>query len=171
MKESIEKLESFKALVNMNFTKINFERGLGIIEPKFIISFGNETLNLEIETNFRIRNSEEILLSFNDLYIDSKRKEMSIKKFRSQTTIEKSYLFQRINYINKILKNSKIYKIIVKEYGDIYLYFKNNIVMEILNDTHLEGAILFRLIHYICEKPIVYKCLIQNNNLLLLEDA
>ena len=39
----------------------------------------NEKINIEIETNFKIRNQNEVLLSFNDLYLDINRKKMSVK--------------------------------------------------------------------------------------------
>lgn len=60
----------------MKITKINFVRGLGIVEDRFELSFigDNEKINIEIETNFRIRNQNEVLLSFNDLYLDINRK-------------------------------------------------------------------------------------------------
>lgn len=60
----------------MKITKINFVRGLGIVEDRFELSFvgDNEKISIEIETNFRIRNQNEVLLSFNDLYLDINRK-------------------------------------------------------------------------------------------------
>lgn len=60
----------------MKITKINFVRGLGIVEDRFELPFigDNEKINIEIETNFRIRNQNEVLLSFNDLYLNINRK-------------------------------------------------------------------------------------------------
>ena len=67
----------------MKINKINFVRGLGIVEDRFELFFigNNEEIIIEIETNFSIRNKEEVLLSFNDLYLDNNRKEMSVKKY------------------------------------------------------------------------------------------
>lgn len=63
---------------------------MGIIDDRFELLFeeDNEKICIEMETNFRIRNKNEVLLSFNDLYLDKNRKEMSVKKYRSQTNIE-----------------------------------------------------------------------------------
>ena len=94
MKEFNKNLDFKEILKKMKITKVNFVRGLGIVEDRFELSFvgDNEEIKIEIETNFRIRNHSEILLSFNDLYLDYNRKEMSVKKYRSQINIEKSYL-------------------------------------------------------------------------------
>ena len=82
MKEFNENLDFKELLKNMKITKIDFVRGLGIVDDRFELLFvgDNEEIKIEIETNFRIRNHNEILLSFNDLYLDCNRKEMSVKK-------------------------------------------------------------------------------------------
>lgn len=69
MKDFKENLDFKNLLKNMKITKINFVRGLGIVEDRFVLSFvgDDEEIIIEIETNFRIRNHDEILLSFNDL--------------------------------------------------------------------------------------------------------
>ena len=109
MKDFKENLDFKDLLKNMKIYKIDFVRGLGIVEDRFELSFigNNEKIIIEIETNFRIRNKEEVLLSFNDLYLDNNRKEMSVKKYRSQANIEKSYLQRQLEFINSILVNAK----------------------------------------------------------------
>lgn len=156
-------------LKNMKLSKISFVRGFGIIEHYFVLSFvsNNEELDIEIETNFRIRNAEEVLLNFNDLYLDFERKEMSVRKYRSQLNIEKSYLYKQLEYIGKTLDGSKVRNIIVKRYGDIYIFFKRGIVIEIFNDTHLENAALYRIIYKKGTIKEVYECQIENNVLSL----
>lgn len=69
MKDFKENLDFKNLLKNMKITKINFVRGLGIVEDRFVLSFvgDDEEISIEIETNFRIRNHDEFLLSFNDL--------------------------------------------------------------------------------------------------------
>lgn len=90
MRDFNDKLDLKYLLSKMKITKINFVRGLGIINDRFELLFegDNEKICIEIETNFRIRNKNEVLSSFNDLYLDKNRKEMSVKKYRSQTNIE-----------------------------------------------------------------------------------
>ena len=109
MKDFKENLDFKVLLKSMRIHQIDFVRGLGIVEDRFDLSFGkdNEKIIIEIETNFRVRNKEEVLLSFNDLYLDNNRKEMSVKKYRSQANIEKSYLNMQLEFINSILINAK----------------------------------------------------------------
>lgn len=168
MRDFNDKLDLKNLLSKMKITKINFVRGLGIIDDRFELLFEGdiEKICIEIETNFRIRNQNEVLLSFNDLYLDINRKEMSVKKYRSQTNIEKSYLHKQLEYINVILKNTKVKRITFKSYGDLYLTFsKKGIVLEILNDTHLENACLFRVFYKADIVNYSYECCIQNNKL------
>ena len=168
MKDFKENL-NFKDLLNsMKINKINFVRGLGIVEDRFELLFlgNNEKIIIEIETNFRIRNKEEVLLSFNDLYLDNNRKEMSIKKYRSQANIEKSYLHKQLEFINSILINAKLKNVNLKSYGDLYIsFYRKGIVLEILNDTHLENACLYRLIYKSDKIKYAYECCVQNSKL------
>lgn len=167
MEQVIENMCCMKSIKDMKLSKVDFIRGLGIVESRFVISFASETdkIDIEIETNFRIRNDKVVLLSYNDLYLDLKRNEMSIRKFRSQLNIEKSYLYSQIEVINKKLTGAKIIKMDFKKYGDIYISFDKEIVMEILNDTHLENATLYRIISTSNNLKDTYECQIENNTL------
>ena len=88
---------------------------------------------------------------------------MSVKRFRSQTNIEKSYLCSQLELINKELKGLKPRKVVLKEYGDIYIVFGKRVVVEIFNDTHLEDAVLYRIVHTNGSFSESYECLIKNN--------
>ena len=155
-------------LKNMKINKINFVRGLGIVEDRFELFFigNNEEIIIEIETNFRVRNKVEVLLSFNDLYLDNNRKEMSVKKYRSQANIEKSYLHKQLEFINSIIINAKPKSVTLKSYGDLYItFYRKGIVLEILNDTHLEDACLYRVIYKSEKVNYAYEYCVQNNKL------
>lgn len=168
MKDFKENLDFKDLLKNMKIYKIDFVRGLGIVEDRFELSFigNNEKIIIEIETNFRIRNKEEVFLSFNDLYLDNNRKEMSVKKYRSQANIEKSYLHRQLEFINSILVNAKPKSVNIKSYGDLYIsFYRKGIVLEILNDTHLEDACLYRIIYKSDKINYVYEYCVQNNKL------
>ncbi len=162
-------MKDFKDLLKkMKISKINFVRGLGIVEDRFELSFegDNEEIIIEIETNFRIRNQKEVLLSFNDLYLDNNRKGMSVKKYRSQANIEKSYLHKQLEFINSILVNAKPKSVTFKSYGDLYItFYRKGIVLEILNDTHLEDACLYRIVCKNDKINYAYECRVQNNKL------
>ena len=105
--EIIKKI--FAGMKGANVTNISFVRGYGIIEDYFCLIFENSTIKykFEIETNFRIRDKNRILLAFNDLYIDSRGKEISVRKYRSQKNIEKTLLFHFAN--NKVFYFEKKY--------------------------------------------------------------
>lgn len=70
MKELTKNLDFKELLKKMKIKKVNFIRGLGIIENRFELLFegDNEEVCIEIETNFRIRNQNEVLISYNDLF-------------------------------------------------------------------------------------------------------
>ena len=168
MKDFKENLDFKDLLKRMKINKIDFVRGLGIVEDRFELYFGkdNEKIIIEIETNFRVRNKEEVLLSFNDLYLDNNRKEMSVKKYRSQANIEKSYLNMQLEFINSILINAMPKSVAFKSYGDLYIsFYRKGIVLEILNDTHLEDACLYRIICKSDKISYAYECCVQNNRL------
>ena len=168
MKDFNENLDFKELLKKMKITKINFVRGLGIVDDRFELSFlgDNEKIIIEIETNFRIRNQKEVLLNFNDLYLDTSRRKMSVKKYRSQANIEKSYLHKQLEFINSILVNAKPKSVTFKSYGDLYItFYRKGIVLEILNDTHLEDACLYRIICKSDKINYAYECCVQNNKL------
>lgn len=168
MKDFKEKLDFKDLLKKMKISKINFVRGLRIVEDRFELSFlgDNEKIIIEIETNFRIRNQKEVLLNFNDLYLDTSRKKMSVKKYRSQANIEKSYLHKQLEFINSILVNAKPKSVNLKSYGDLYIsFYRKGIVLEILNDTHLEDACLYRIVCKSDKINYAYECCVQNNKL------
>ena len=146
-------------LHDLKFINIDFKRGLGIIEDRFILDFvsNNNLISIEVETNIRIRDDKSIYLSFNDLYIDKNRKELSVRRYRSQKAIEKTYLSIALEYINQTYKNDIVNNIIIKEYGDLYIYLSNNVVIEIFNDTHLDNAVLYRIFQKIYDKINQYE--------------
>ncbi len=136
-------------LKGMNLKRIEFIRGLGIIESKLVLHIASteNELDFEVESNFRIRTSSDHILSYNDLYIDSKRESISVRRFRSQKNIEKTYLHNQIIFVNSLLlSNNKITDVIIKEYGDVYFVLGNDVVIEVFADTHLENADLYRIV-------------------------
>ena len=151
-------------LEKMRFDDMKFVRGLGIIPDRFVLTFSdkNNKINLEIETNLRVRSNNTHFLSFNDLYLNKSRKQMSIKKYRKQNHIESTYLHESLDQTNKLLHNEMVKCVKTKEYGDVIIQFINDMVIEIFNDTHFENAVLYRLI--INNKMSnVIECCIENN--------
>jgi len=138
-KNKIEKL-----LINSIINNIFFERGYGLLPAKFIIALnGDMPFSICVETNFRIRDEKNNLLSFDDMFLDFKQKELSIRKYRSQKNIEKSYLGRALLSINDLLKDETIKEVEIKEYGDMIIKTSNHLTLEIINDTHLNGGSIF----------------------------
>ena len=164
METNKEFLQQLKSIEKMKLIDINFIRGLGIIEPRFELRFANQSdsIILEVETNIRIRSRSSHLLSFNDLYLNQKRKTISVKMFRQQSNIEKTYLFEALSCTNTLLKNKTVNKVVVKEYGDIFIRFSNGTTIEIFNDTHMQEATLYRIITNGNYKEII-ECYLDNN--------
>ena len=164
MKTKDRFLQQLKSIEKMKLVNINFVRGLGLVEPRFELSFANQTdsIVLEVETNIRIRTRTSHLLSFNDLYLNQKRKTISVKMFRQQKNIEKTYLFEALNCTNAFLKNKTVNKVVVKEYGDIFIKFSSGTTIEVFNDTHMQDATLYRIITNGNFKEVL-KCYLDNN--------
>ena len=103
-------INSVNELRGATFSAMRFVRGYGIINDRFDLSFKckDGKVILEIETNIRIRDDESVLLAFNDLYLDKSRHEISIRRYRSQTGIEKTYLSKHAyGYVPFLLYDSR----------------------------------------------------------------
>jgi beta-galactosidase/beta-glucuronidase len=161
--------EFFDDLKGVPITAVSFIRGYGIIEHYFKLIFENESTKyeFEIETNFRIRNNEKILLVFNDLYIDQMGKELSVRRYRSQQNIEKTLLFKELNFVNEMVKGSLVSDINVFSYGDIIISLDSDVWIEITNDTHLEDATLYRIVKTINDSSEKCEVLVKKNELVL----
>lgn len=67
-----------------------------------------------------------------------------------------------------MLVNAKPKRVSFKSYGDLYIsFYKEGIVLEILNDTHLENACLYRLICKSDKVNCAYECCVENNELVV----
>jgi hypothetical protein len=134
-------------LKGLPITSISFVRGYGIIDHYFALVFEKELTKyeFEIETNFRVRNKEKILLVFNDLYLDQKGKELSVRRYRSQQNIEKTLLSKELTFVNEIVQGSAVSNINVFRYGDIIISLDSDIWLEITNDLHKDNSTLYRI--------------------------
>ena len=142
-------IQNFLKKSTMKFKNVEFVRGLGLIDDKFMLSFVSKVseIRIEIATNIRIRDDKNVFLVFNDLYLDKNRYQISVRKFRSQLQIEKTYLSVALEVVNQKLLNQNIHEIEVTEFGDIYIEFNDSMIIEILVDTHLEDSMLYTIIN------------------------
>lgn len=165
----INNISFISKIFEMKFINISFERGLGIIAPRFILNFKSEkeAMDIEVESNFRIRTKDSIILCFNDLYIDLKGNELSVRRFRSQKNIEKTYLSTKLKYINNNISPSMVTKLQYNLYGDLSIKLRNGLILEGFNDTHLNDAVLYRFIHKHENTKDIYEIKVLNGDLIL----
>lgn len=134
-------------LVDKTIKNIQVIRGLGIIPTRLEIDVCDEKeyLIIEVESNFRILDRTTCLVCFDDLYLDSKRKELTPQKFRKQNGVENTLIFFNINQNYRRIVNKKIKKIKTSSFGDVDLYLSNRVKIQIINDTHLNDSCILRI--------------------------
>lgn len=146
----IKELKILNTLQGMTLYQLDFERGLRLIADRFIIYLvdGEKEVIIEGKANFRVRDDEKMYLAFNDLYTEkSRKKEISVRSFRSQKHVEKTYLSVALETVNEKVKGRKVIKVQAKPYGDLYVHFDNGIVFEIIHDCHIEETEIFTIIN------------------------
>ena len=161
----------FDDLISLKLSEISFVRGYGIVEDYFILIFENALVRykIEIETNFRIVDNSQVLLVFNDLYLDADRREISVRRYRNQQNIEKTLLFQNLNLVNERLKKSRVVEIKVFKYGDIVIFLDFGVNIEISNDTHKENATLYRIYKMKENNTVKKEVVIRGDELFIIE--
>lgn len=124
---------------------ITLIRGLGII-PAFIrivVSFNDVKYYLETEINFRVIYGKQMILCFDDMFLNKKYNEMSVKMYRSQVDIEKSLLQINLESTRKKIIGKLIKKLKITPYGDLTFYLSSKCRLQIINDTHLNDSCIF----------------------------
>ena len=110
-----------------------------------------------METNIRVRTNSKILFNFNDLWLDKNGNEMTNDSFDKMINIEGSFLSSKLEEVNNGCKNNLIKNVSLKKYGDLIIYLENGVVIEIINDTHLENAIIFTIEDFSSAKEITFE--------------
>ena len=144
-----------KLLIGDNFVSLTCKRiNGGYTSHAFILNF--ERSNIFIETNIRIRTSTKVLLNFNDLWINEFREEIPDHSFNKMTNIEGSFLFHELNIVNLRCKGISVKNVMLKPYGDLIIKLNNSVIIEIINDTHLEDAVIFNITDLISSKELSF---------------
>ncbi len=145
--EQILRIESL--LVGKRIEKILFDRGLGLVPAWFTIVLSDEKhqmFYLEIEANFRILGPSEIILSFEDLFLDHFMNEISRRKYQSQKSIEKTYLEIALKRANELFSKKRISRAKLYQFGDLELICRKVGRFHIINDTHENEASVIRFL-------------------------
>lgn len=124
------------------FKRIEFERGLGIIDDAFFIEIESQNISLiiRITTNLRIVNKNEILLKYHDLFLTKDGNPISKRVYQSQKAIEKTLLGKEIDIVNKILSKEIITKIVFSELGDLEIILNNDIKVQAFDDLDIDSG-------------------------------
>ena len=125
---TFQELNSIFKSEKVFFKRIDFERGLGIIDDYFIITFGNDkkTFAINIITNLRFINKDGVYLRYYDLFLKENCKKISKKEYLSQTRIGKTLLNREIIYLNKKLFNRLIKRVCFDKNGDLVISFNGS---------------------------------------------
>jgi len=111
----------------LRFDRLEFDRGLGIIEDAFFLTLKTDDNELEIvigiNTNLRCLRRGSVILRYMDLFLRHDGKKMTKREYRSQIDIEKSLLHDELNSINSILEGKYATKICFSSDGDFRISF------------------------------------------------
>ena len=93
---------------SLRFDRLEFDRGLGIIEDAFFLTLKTDDNELEIvigiNTNLRCLRKGSVILRYMDLFLRHDGKKMTRREYRSQTDIEKSLLHGELCCINSVFR-------------------------------------------------------------------
>jgi hypothetical protein len=155
-------------ILGLTLQDIYFQRCFGLLNNLFVLNFGRKNAEFTIHCSCFLRfvNNEKVLMTYNDLFLDKKGHEMSIKKYRSQETYEESLLSTNISFLIEALLGSFVSDVIGTNFGDLKIVFSNGIACEIINDTHEEKFELYRFFDLNDEKAIHFVISNQGNRII-----
>ncbi len=103
------------------FKRMEFERGLGIVNDAFYLTLesNNGTAFIKINTNVRAISRGRVILRYHDLFLKSDGKRISKSEYRSQKEIEKTALFANLNLLNDHFVGRRIKAVTFSRFGDL----------------------------------------------------
>ena len=135
---------------------LSFERGYGLVPARFYLHINRlgKEYRLEIESNFRVLKNGKSILCFDDMFLNIDGHEFSIEEYQSQKGIEKSLLSCNICNFNVVCSRKKIHRVLISTCGDITLFIRPKIELQIINDSHNVDDVLIRLRD--CQKTRIF---------------
>ena len=122
-------------------------RGLGIIPARFEIevSRGDDVYILSAEVDFRVLYRGEIIVCFEDLFLDKNLNELTVRKYRAQKDIEFTLAADNIERTLKHIRGRRIKSIRVAKCGDVELCV-GACRIQFLNDTHYRDLAILGIV-------------------------
>lgn len=138
-----------KNLNGMKFNKIFKQLDL------FIINLGNPVkYSLHVSSMVRICYEEKIVLTASDCFFTKEGVQKSSERYKQLE--EKGMLVDptdmlscNLKFVNSLLNNAYVKNVELTKWKDLYIYFNNNVVIQIFPDCLGKSYEYFRLINFI----------------------
>ena len=138
----------FKKLIGCKLCDIIYQPTAGILsdDNMFVFNFKgeNDFLSLHVFAFARIRKRENILVMSSDEFFDENYNK--ITDYSNGAFLEGTLLKKRIESIKESSKEMTVKNVMLKSCGDLYVYFSNDMVLEIEIDCHYQDYEYYRLI-------------------------
>ena len=139
------------------FKRLEFERGLGIVDDAFYLTIesGSIVVVIKIFTYLRCIENGNTVARYCDLFLTTSGKRISKRSFRTQRDIEKTALQANLNLVNKLFNHKEIRSIKFSSYGDLRITFSASdfIVTNDNFDVRKQGRRLYEILFNDPAKP------------------
>ena len=134
-------------LENYTINGLRLIRGLGIIPARFEVevSRGDDVYILSAEVDFRVLYRGEIILCFEDLFLDKNLNELTTRKYRAQKDIEFTLAADNIERTLKRIRGRRIKSIRIAKCGDVELCV-GACRIQFLNNTHYRDLAILGIV-------------------------
>lgn len=134
-------------LENYTVNDLRLIRGLGIIPARFEVevSRGDDVYILSAEVDFRVLYRGEIILCFEDLFLDKNLNELTARKYRAQKDIEFTLAADNIERTLKRIRGRRIKSIRIAKCGDVELCV-GACRIQFLNNTHYRDLAILEIV-------------------------
>ena len=142
----------FDSLIGLKLTNIIFQPTAGIISPTnmFVLNFkkGKVFYSLHAFTFLRIMQDNRILLCSSDEFVNN-----DLHLMDSDGTIEDSIIGHNINNVKKLSRNATVTQATLFDCGDVQIKLSNNVIIDIIIDSTIDGFEYYRLFDYNSSAP------------------
>lgn len=139
------------------FKRLEFERGLGIVDDAFYLTFDSDSgaIVVKIITNLRLLKGGKTMVRYHDLFLKRDGKKISKKEYLSQRGIERTLLQTELDEANRLFFGERIERILFSAYGDMRVSLPNgaSIIANDDLDVGKNGRRLYEILFLDTAKP------------------